>query len=713
MSYTLLEELETEYAISLMEDAQRNPENVFVPEEFSAENEIVTVWDNIDDLEETLSGSGTSHRCNGTGVQLKTPDTQGLIRGEPKLKRCRRSLPSGHFGALEPYLHSKREGPGKLTFPDQSSSDLLKSQYMKYLLWSFARCVNLPKQVVPSWTGFYITVRDNIVILESTIGYFESINAPTTEMSTVFEILKRSCRIMEKLKLPSIVCVFDQAIYSKACEIVWKKKSMFQDVVLMLGNFHLMMMYLGVIGKRFGDAGLRDVMVQSDVIAQGSIDKALSGHTYNRAVRMHKLIYESLMRILCNGMKAHAMGDNDIESDSSLQQFDEMLQRMVNGLDQESFEETLESTLYKSIQDRFNDYKKEVCKGDLQKFWFSYLDMVELLLNLIYAQRAGDWQLHLECVKKVVPWAFAYDRHNYARYLQPYLSDMLNLPTTHPEIHDFFSRGHFAVQLSHNNPFGKNDADKTIENTINKDTKTPGGINRFSLNDNAVQRWTLNSRRRAIFRAVLHSHLHYKPSSFIHHDLLPSRIKKDDDAVSKITQNLEEMFVNPFSEQKELISITSGLAATPTTRDHLLNAITYGKDAMELFRSERLGAEPIKEFFDPLKKQNLQTFSTLRPKKVLKVIQKEMVLKADRELFGRMAVIGQSRDIDLKEVFSFPLGPIPWSLGDEFGMLKKTNKAVIAMASHSLGKEHRVCRVSTPKLSNTFIWHGSRSEVKD
>ena len=138
--------------------------------------------------------------------------------------------------------------------------------------------------------------------------------------------------------------------------------------------------------------------------------------------------------------------------------------------------------------------------------------------------------------------------------------------------------------------------------------------------------------------------------------------------------------VNPFSEQKELISITSGLAATPTIRDHLLNAITYGKDAMELFRSERLGAEPIKEFFDPLKKQNLQTFSTLRPKKVLKVNQKEIVLKADRELFGRMAVIGQSRDIDLKEVFSFPLGPIPWSLGDEFGMLRKTNKAVIATA---------------------------------
>ncbi|KAG1692301.1 Transmembrane protein 164 [Nymphon striatum] len=68
----------------------------------------------------------------------------------------------------------------------------------------------------------------------------------------------------------------------------------------------------------------------------------------------------------------------------------------------------------------------------------------------------------------------------------------------------------------------------------------------------------------------------------------------------------------------------------------------------------------------------------LNPCHIITMIQ--VVLKADRELFGRMAVIGQSRDIDLKEVFSFPLGPIPWSLGDEFGMLRKTNKAAITTA---------------------------------
>ena len=66
----------------------------------------------------------------------------------------------------------------------------------------------------------------------------------------------------------------------------------------MMGGFHLLMMILGVIGARFGDAGLNELAVQSEVIAEGSIDKVLAGKQYNRAVRLHKIVYESLMRLL-------------------------------------------------------------------------------------------------------------------------------------------------------------------------------------------------------------------------------------------------------------------------------------------------------------------------------------------------------------------------------------------------------------------------------
>ena len=173
------------------------------------------------------------------------------------------------------------------------------------------------------------------MILESTVGYFETINAPTTEMSTDYEILKRSSRIKDKLNLPSIVRVFDQAIYAKACEIVWKRREMFKDVVLMLGNFHLLMMFLGVIGKRFGDAGLKDLSVQSGIISEGSVAKVLDGHMYNRAVRVHKLVYEALMRILIIQMKTNLTDNEELEA------FELQISKSVESSDGESFETIL------------------------------------------------------------------------------------------------------------------------------------------------------------------------------------------------------------------------------------------------------------------------------------------------------------------------------------------------------------------------------------
>ena len=53
--------------------------------------------------------------------------------------------------------------------------------------------------------------------------------------------------------------------------------------------------------------------------------------------------------------------------------------------------------------------------------------------------------------------------------------EMTNLEEQHKVIYDEFMKGNFSIQLSDTNPFGKQEADKVIETTINKDTKTPGG----------------------------------------------------------------------------------------------------------------------------------------------------------------------------------------------------------------------------------------------
>ena len=49
---------------------------------------------------------------------------------------------------------------------------------------------------------------------------------------------------------------------------------------------------MSTFGKLFGDFGLRDLAVESGVIAEGSIDRVLEEKQYNRAFRLPKLTYE-------------------------------------------------------------------------------------------------------------------------------------------------------------------------------------------------------------------------------------------------------------------------------------------------------------------------------------------------------------------------------------------------------------------------------------
>ena len=59
--------------------------------------------------------------------------------------------------------------------------------------------------------------------------------------------------------------------------------------LVMLGIFHTIM-FLEVMGKQFPDAGLKVLLIQSGIVAEGSIDKSLRGKQYNRSVRTVKLV---------------------------------------------------------------------------------------------------------------------------------------------------------------------------------------------------------------------------------------------------------------------------------------------------------------------------------------------------------------------------------------------------------------------------------------
>ena len=104
----------------------------------------------------------------------------------------------------------------------------------------------------------------------------------------------------------------------------------------------------------------------------------------------------------------------------------------------------------------------------------SYIDMVEnVRLHPLRASHEGNWNLHLNAIRSMIPWCFAYDSVNYTWYLSAYNAQMTTVPEIYPCVYEAFNSGQLSLQISSNNPFGSVPVDQTIETTVNKDTQTP------------------------------------------------------------------------------------------------------------------------------------------------------------------------------------------------------------------------------------------------
>ena len=196
----------------------------------------------------------------------------------------------------------------------------------------------------------------------------------------------------------------------------------------------------------------------------------------------------------------------------------------------------------------------------------------------------------------MIPWCFAYDNVNYARYLPAYLSEMTHLEETHPEAHEFLKSGGFSVQFGDQNPFGRVPVDQICDETVNKDTQTAGGTKGFSLKAGAVSKYYIVSEFRSIFLKQLRDMLNLSKSNSAHTDLQKTRIARDEADVKSLTAMLESNWINPFSaELQGLVCLSTGKVATQKIEEELLNAKAIGEKAYKEFRAQRLEANsPVK-----------------------------------------------------------------------------------------------------------------------
>ncbi len=165
----------------------------------------------------------------------------------------------------------------------------------------------------------------------------------------------------------------------------------------------------GIIGKRFRDAGLKDICIESGIVAEGSVNGVLDGKHYNRAVRVHKCIYEALMRLVWAEFTVR-LDLNHKEQTASITSLLCKVSDMACTVSQQEFEELLQTPLLVQVMTLWNNFLEHLRhnNGALSAYWMSYIDMVEdVVLGLLRASREGNWSLHLNAIRVMIPCELA------------------------------------------------------------------------------------------------------------------------------------------------------------------------------------------------------------------------------------------------------------------------------------------------------------------
>ncbi|MES9879893.1 MAG: hypothetical protein ABW185_03330 [Sedimenticola sp.] len=277
-----------------------------------------------------------------------------------------------------------------------------------------------------------------------------------------------------------------------------------------------------------------------------------------------------------------------------------------------------------NILHRLDSFRKRAreCSSTFA-FWDEYLAMIESLLDYIAAERNCDFDKHLHYFMRMLPYDFAFDHTNYARWGSIYVAEMSTLSTLFPDVHTAMNEGLHTVRRSSNSSATFNGiwSDQAIEQTLNRDCSTEGTLKGMNRTAAAVEWHYLTSHSRAAVSSNLLTMCGLnEDTTYLHREISSNRTKVDEMKIHDVIQVIQETMTNPFNldddasveDPMPLVNIATGVllpSGVPT--DSLLNARTTGRDKLEAFVSERINCDKV-DIMAPIPKTGVRTFSSLR-----------------------------------------------------------------------------------------------------
>ena len=217
----------------------------------------------------------------------------------------------------------------------------------------------------------------------STITMLPLIDMKPSDETCVYSTLLFVHSQARKVNMPSVCITLDQPLWLKAVEI---SRTSGLNVVVRLGSFHLLMSFLGSIGKVMLGSGFHELMEL--VYGADTVQHMLSGKAVARALRAHLLIQSALMTVLLKRIlpppDQHSGPGCVIDSELSVEDY-EALSSVCATVTQSpqtvDYSGVLQSTAIAKIADKLTAMKHELSQSSrTAKLWIHYIHYVDVIM---------------------------------------------------------------------------------------------------------------------------------------------------------------------------------------------------------------------------------------------------------------------------------------------------------------------------------------------
>ena len=632
VSYDRILQVESQLATRVCQNFKNK--GVVVPSQFSHGPFVAAALDNLDYNPSSTTAVGSFH---GTGISLfQFPKVSNLgtkqdnIMSYP-LDSKNLELPTSYSVVPAVAMDKAKVEVPKMCDMSEPIFGHFDGARIQERKWMNEAIKNLEKDVLEkgnavSWSAYHAAMQeqdeDHMKTLSYLLPLFYEKAATPAMIKHGMDVVRLATEYLNPEQIP--VIAFDAPLYSLAKFIQWRWSDTHGEdkIIVMFGGLHIEMAMWNTYGDYLEDSGWTNALTQAGVASPGTADSYLKASHLTRTRYAHQVTALTLAK-----------------------------------LQYEAFMETSGPHDDKAMEDW---RKKMVQVSPTFQYWDTVLEMEIIGLIFIRSHREGNFQLYVESVKKLVPFFFAFDHQNYARWLPVHIRDMENVPES--IMKEFSQNGHWVVHKTKKR-FSAMPLDQAHEQN-NEKVKGLGGAIGLTENPIAFRKWMVSGPEQARLMSEYEEECFAKfEEEYFHHEEGLSAQKRFKDHVS----NLHDVFCdmgNPFCDSgNELLVLDTRNVMDDSVITTVRTITTLGTEQYNQYYKDVV-TDCKKSIHTPIKKNKLALFRCPRPKLQKQKVAGMDLLKNDVSLFSRLYIVMQHRDSDMDAFFQHENHPFPPSLSN-------------------------------------------------